>query len=159
MLAKTLLPAAAVAALGLLASQSTGTVTVNTALLQSVLKELDQPNESLKEEDGTTTLVMGINDVSVQLYQFPDSKGTDSLKLNAGWDFDKGPSLQAVNEFNSKHRFARAYLDAEGDPFLVSDLDLKGPVSRDAIKNFILRYRLLVPLFVKEVLNGKSQQN
>ena len=46
------------------------------------------------------------------------------MQFHSGYDLQTSPSLQQINDWNSKKRFGRAFLDKENDPILEMDLDL-----------------------------------
>jgi hypothetical protein len=47
----------------------------------------------------------------------------------------------AINDWNRRHRFTRAYLDGDADPVIEADLDFAGGVTEGAIKAWINLYR------------------
>ena len=57
-------------------------------------------------------------------FQGCDSKeGCSDLMLQSAYDLDKGAvSIEQMNAFNKDNRWARAYLDDEGDPILEYDV-------------------------------------
>ena len=48
---------------------------------------------------------------------------------------------EKANEWNKRHRFARAYVDDDGDAVLESDIDFTGGVTEANIKAWIKLYR------------------
>lgn len=60
--------------------------------------------------------------------------------------------LDRVNAWNRGYRFSRAYLDGDGDPVLMSDLDLEGGVTETRIKDFLRTFDALLGAFRREVL-------
>lgn len=61
---------------------------------------------------------------SVYFYGCEDNDNCSSIMLKAGYDLDNGISSLKINEWNREKRFAKAYIDDEGDPFLEMDVNL-----------------------------------
>lgn len=68
-----------------------------------------------------------------------------SIKLRAAWGA-KDLSSKAINAFNRKFRFVKAYLDHEGDPVLESDLLMEGS-SLTFVQNSIKKFTEMVNTF------------
>lgn len=130
---------------------------ITDADIESVLQSLEQSFTKRKEEDGTSTFEFKIADATVQLYQFAGEGGVESLRLNAGWAFGSSarPSIDKINAFNANRRFVKAFLDVDKDPFLVQDIELTGGWSRDNLRASIARYRVILPIFVREVIQSR----
>lgn len=65
---------------------------------------------------------------------------------------DTRATLQDVNTWNQEKRFARAYLDTDGDPVVEAELDLAGGVTIARVKDFIQTFgQLSLPEFVQIV--------
>ena len=75
------------------------------------------------------------------------NKNTDA-QLYIGFS-DEQVSTDKMNEWNSKHRFARAYRDADGNPVLESDIDFTGGVTEDNIKAWVTLFRSLLNQYLK----------
>lgn len=61
---------------------------------------------------------------SVYFYGCQDNTNCTSVLIKAGYDLDNGISALKVNKWNRKKRFAKAYIDDEGDPYLEMDINL-----------------------------------
>ena len=79
-------------------------------------------------------LIMGNDNTDAQLY------------IGFG---DTQVSAKQMNEWNSDHRFGRAYADDDGNPVLESDLDFAGGVTDDIIKAWIKLYAAQVKSYIK----------
>jgi hypothetical protein len=131
------------------------TVTAMDSTLKSVFAEINTPYQVRKDEDGSTTFVFNVGTVTGQLYQFLGEDGrVETLKLNVGYDLEKAPALTAINTFNERRRFGKAFLDVDGDPFLVSDIDVQSGITAGTLKAWLVRFRAIVPLFEMEVIKG-----
>lgn len=118
-----------------------------------VFGELETKVEPRKESDGTVTLVFTTGQTTGQLYQYLDDAGkVESLRLNVGYDVTGNVSMTKLNTFNEKRRFGKAFVDRDGDPFLVSDLDVQFGSNPGILRAWIIRFRALIPTFEREVL-------
>jgi hypothetical protein len=116
-----------------------------------VFRELATQTEVRKDEDGTSTIVFSTGQTVGYLYQYLDSAGkVESLRLNVGFDVTGAMDLKKLNTFNEKRRFVKAFLDGEGDPFLVSDLDVQFGSNPGVLRAWIIRFRAMIPLFERE---------
>jgi len=60
-------------------------------------------------------------------------------------------STEKTNEWNSRHRFARAYRDKDGDAVLEADIDFTGGVTEANIKAWVKLFRGLTGEYAKFV--------
>ncbi len=73
-------------------------------------------------------------------------KNDKTLLLYCGWS-GKQVSLSRINEWNKTKRFAKAYIDNEGDPVLESDYELTGGVTEQNVKEWMKTYVLFLKQF------------
>ncbi|HEY0044917.1 MAG TPA: YbjN domain-containing protein [Allosphingosinicella sp.] len=67
----------------------------------------------------------------VLFYGCTGGRNCATIQFTTGYDTDGKTSLAAANEWNSKQRFGRAFIDKDGDPILQMDVDLDdGGVSK-----------------------------
>jgi len=64
----------------------------------------------------------------------PDGGGCTEIELYAGFSNTQRIPLERINGWNARTRFARAFLDEDGDPALQLDIALVGGVSPDGLK-------------------------
>jgi hypothetical protein len=64
----------------------------------------------------------------------PSGGGCTDIELYAGFSGTQRIPLERINGWNARTRFARAFLDEDGDPALQLDIGLVGGVSADALK-------------------------
>ncbi len=85
---------------------------------------------------------------SVYFYGCEDKEDCTSIQFSAGYDLNEGITAERVNEWNLTKRFAKAYVDEEGDPFLEMDLnmDYEG-VSLENFEDSLDVWRLLIEDF------------
>ena len=60
----------------------------------------------------------------ILFYGCKENANCETIQIAAGYDKKRDTPLASINEWNRTKRFGRAYLDADGDPMLLMDLDL-----------------------------------
>jgi len=85
-------------------------------------------------DDKKVLLIMANDNTDAQLYI-----GFGDVKVNA----------KQMNEWNSNHRFGRAYADDDENPVLESDLDFAGGVTDDIIQAWIKLFGSQVKSYIK----------
>ncbi|MBS1724484.1 MAG: YbjN domain-containing protein [Armatimonadetes bacterium] len=127
---------------------------------KSILAMLAEIGVKPKIDDdgsGCNRFSFTINGNEVSLYQFVEGKeGAKSLTLSLGLDLPTKCDMAKVNAFNESVRFVKAFLDDDGDPFLVSDFDIEGGVSIGTVKEWITTFAKTVPAFREQIV-GKGQ--
>jgi hypothetical protein len=74
------------------------------------------------DSNGASIVSSAVNGVNFDIYFFDcDSDRCRSIQFAAGWT-NNGATGERVNEWNRDHRFIRAYLDRQGNPFGEYDL-------------------------------------
>lgn len=84
-----------------------------------------------------------------QVLLFLANKNTDA-QLFIGFG-EQQVSTEKTNEWNSRHRFARAYRDKDGDAVLESDIDFTGGVTEVNIKAWVKIFRNILGEYAKFV--------
>ena len=74
--------------------------------------------------DPKITSASGGTTFQIFFYNCTNHKECATIQFHSGYDLDKAPSLDLINEWNRSQRFARAYLDKESDPIVEMDVDL-----------------------------------
>jgi hypothetical protein len=97
--------------------------------------------------DYLTFKLAGHNSILV-LYQC-EAKRCGTIKMSTFYKTKRPVTMAKVNQWNSSSRFARAYVDDDGDPILEADLDMDGGAPMEAVENFFLRQhgRQILPAF------------
>ncbi|MDZ4778188.1 MAG: YbjN domain-containing protein [Alphaproteobacteria bacterium] len=60
--------------------------------------------------------------------------GCTDIELYAGFSGGQRIPLERINGWNNRTRFARAFLDPDGDPALQMDISLQGGLSADSLR-------------------------
>lgn len=85
--------------------------------------------------------------VNFSIYFYGCERGRcASIQYSTAFD-TKGMTYAQINQWNTEHRFGRAYLDDEMDPFLEMDLDLERGATTELIAESLVTWSLLVPEF------------
>jgi hypothetical protein len=123
----------------LLALSSAGTANAQTlvsaenpAQIVSIIQALGFQARLDKDNTGDPLIKSSSNgvDFSIYFYGCTKNKRCQSLQFIAGYNLSKGTTLEVLDDWNEKKRFASAYLDDENDPFLQMDANLEGGVSQ-----------------------------
>ncbi len=79
-----------------------------------------------KDDGGDPKISSRVSDTkfSVYFYGCEDNMNCASIMFKAGYDLNNGISALKINEWNRDKRFAKAYIDDEGDPFMEFDVNL-----------------------------------
>ena len=89
---------------------------------------------------------------SVYFYGCADGgRNCTSVSLAAGFDLTEGTTAAAMNEWNSSGRFAYAYVDDEGDPFLNYDLNLDGGMPVETFKDSVAMWDSRLAAFLDHI--------
>lgn len=102
------------------------------------------------DNDGDPKISSRVSDTkfSVYFYGCSDNINCASIMIKAGYDLTTGITASKVNEWNRKKRFAKAYIDDEGDPFLELDVNLSlDGVGNDNFEDTLDWWRLSIENF------------
>lgn len=80
-----------------------------------------------------------------------------SAWLLAGFTADGRVLPGRINEWNRTKRFSRAYLDAEGDPIIESDIDLEGGITEKAMVAWIRTFAVSLAAFNRMLVEAAEQ--
>lgn len=120
---------------------------INHEVLSSILTIMDYSYDFPKLDLCVVKLDESTNMLIILYGQDSATKGeANSLKFRSAWGNSKKLSNKAINAFNRKFRFVKAYLDHEGDPILESDILIEGS-SQTYIQNTIRKFMELVTTF------------
>lgn len=64
---------------------------------------------------------------SVFFYGCNNGVGCTSVQFSSGYDLDIPLSAKKINDWNRENRFARAFVDDDGDPFIRMDVVMAPP--------------------------------
>jgi len=99
--------------------------------------DADKDGDVVTKMEGQSVLVLiGTNDNTVIQFRF-------SIRTAA--------TLRQMNDWNREKKFAKAYLDEDGDPTLEMDLDLEGGVTEARIRDSIKTFQIVLEAFLKQL--------
>lgn len=88
----------------------------------------------------------------IYFYNCADNKDCATVQFHSSYDFDEALPLEKFNEWNSRKRFTRAFLDPEKDPVIQMDVDLdKGGVSGPLFLEYLGTWVNLLAEFEKHI--------
>lgn len=88
----------------------------------------------------------------VLFYGCTDGSDCRDIQFFTRWTAGRPLDVAAINDWNAATRFAKAYLDAEGDPVLEFAVNLFGGVSETNLDDTFDWWRLLMDGFAADVL-------
>lgn len=128
------------------AADATVVDTVTPFQVEAMLNDLGYTGTEI-DEDGDILLRMQGYNVLVLVGSY-DGVYIAMMSAFAGTT----ATLQDVNIWNQEKRFARAYLDTDGDPVVEAELDMAGGVTLARVEDFIQTFgQLSLPEFVQTV--------
>ena len=91
----------------------------------------------LKTEDDTSRIASATEGVNFDVYMYDCAKDKRcaSLQFRAGFDLTEAMAPAKANEWNTKKRYAKVYLDDESDPYLEYDANLSPGGTYEALKD------------------------
>ncbi len=123
---------------------------VHTALSPDEVNLVLERTEAQYVQDVVEDMpVWFVNDQGMTLFLIghPGETGIESLQLFAYVESPSALKYELINEWNRSKRYAHAYVDADGDASLGSDLDIAGGISLESVERFIRRFVAAVRMF------------
>lgn len=111
---------------------------LNATLLEKTLEEMNLSFES-----------RGFNKYKIQLNRYNVSIDIDDGAMILRAVFNADVSLEKLNSYNKTYRWARAYLDRDGDLVIKDELSFKGGIHADNIKFKVEQFAELLGTFTK----------
>lgn len=113
--------------------------TADTALLHLVLDEMEIEYELALDGDNDPVWAFTHSGILITIAAYDETAPGryGSLLFYAGWAIDTQVPLSEINDWNSRSRFGRAYVDEAGDPAIELDLLLTGGVTSQTLSKYI----------------------
>lgn len=105
----------------------------NSTLMEKILGELEIEYQS--QSANSYSIVLNEFNVVMTIEQ-------GDLHLTCFFEVEKA-SLNRINDYNSEIRWGRAYIDADGDVVLESELSFTGGIGIEGINTFLATYEEL----------------
>ncbi|AWP83351.1 DUF945 family protein [Bordetella bronchiseptica] len=126
---------------------------VNAGLLTSILAEGGYDSTTEEGASGPVIVIdangLPLRDLRAELYCIDDDECMDvSMKASFG---KRKTSLKALNAWNQKYRWTRAYLDDDNQAVLRMDLSAEGGVGRENLSIMVNTFMQMVGNFEDEV--------
>jgi hypothetical protein len=125
------------------------------AKIAALLKEKGYRAEIIEGED-TTYVRSADSGVPVTIFFLNcEAKKCSTIQFYTGFSDRKNVSLERINDWNKNRRFARAYIDNDGDPVIEMDVDMDHQgIARENFYANLDIFLASIPKF-KEHLVGK----
>lgn len=103
-----------------------GQITADPEAIMSAMQDYGFVATLETDSDGDPKIVSRVSQTKFRVYFFGCKDNVDcaSVHFRAGYDLDEPTNALKVNEWNRENRFAKTYIDDEGDPFLEYDVNL-----------------------------------
>lgn len=147
---RSLLLAAALALTPLAApAQVVGDPEVISLLMRKFGLEVQAGTDS----EGAPKLESRIDGTDFQVYFYTCERlPCGSIQFSTGFNLDAPMDPAKVNDWNRRKRFAKVYLDDEGDPYIDMDVNLWGKgIGDDTFDDTLDIWRMLLSDFRKEI--------
>jgi Putative bacterial sensory transduction regulator len=106
--------------------------------------------------DGQDFLIVDVDGITTVINFHGTESELESMTLYAGFTASSSSTVQRMNEWNSTHRFTRAYIDEEGDPVLEMDLNFTfGGVSERQLEDSLALWESSITMF-RTFIYGKD---
>ena len=98
--------------------------------------------EDAKDSQGDPLIKAKVKGIPWRVLFFGCQKGANctSVQFYYGLSTDTKPTPARINSWNEDNRFARAYLDKDKDPNIITDVEMKGGVSRTSLQSSMDRF-------------------
>lgn len=110
--------------------------------------------EVTKDDTGDPLIRSTSSGSNFAIFFFGCTKNVDctTIQFFAGYDRDKSPSLSQMNDWNSRKRFARAYISDKGAARIEMDVDIDdGGISTKLFEDNLEFWVLLMSQFEKHI--------
>ena len=125
---------------------------VTAAEVARALQAINLKAEVTTDSEGDPMIKSGVDggEFRVLFYSCKGQRCGEIAYMSA-FDMDKGTTYASMNEWNRRHRFGRAYLDDDMDPYLLMDVDFEHGATSEAIENSARTWTSVLPVFKKHI--------
>ncbi len=139
-----------------------GTAAANAQMVraqdpQSLVKALQEAGFQAKldtDSRGDPRITSGLSGTRfyIMFYNCTANRDCATVQFRTAYKLEKPIGLTEINAWNSKQRFAKAYLDSENDPVIDMDVDLDdGGVSKALFIDNLEFWASALPAFEKHI--------
>ena len=122
---------------------------ITAAEVAKVLQDKGYKAEITTDNEGDPEVKSSTDGGNFAIFFYGCNKGPrcSSIEFQAGYDLPNGMSLDKINQWNKEHRFLRAYLDKDNDPYAEMDLDVEHAFLTEGLANNIDTWAAVLPKF------------
>jgi hypothetical protein len=129
-------------------------VAENPEAIADLLKDIGYRAELTKDDTGDPKIESAAAGASFSIYFYGCTDGRDcsSIQFSSGFDLDNALNLSSVNDWNTRKRYGKVYVDDEGDPYIEFDINLAGGgISEDAFRDSLDSWERLLADFQQHI--------
>lgn len=107
-----------------------------------------------KDGNGDPKILSGAagSNFSIYFYGCAEGKDCSSIQISAGFDLTNGTTADVMNDWNSKKRYGKAYVDQDGDPWIEMDINLEyGGITAETFRDNLDLWERLVADFKTQI--------
>ena len=116
----------AISSLALIPLAAAAQVLGDPDVIEALMADQGMPVARDIDDYGDPRITSEVEGVQFAIYFYDCAPVCRSLQFVAAFDRDRNTSLATANEWNRDYRFAKVYVDDEGDPFIEMDVNLAG---------------------------------
>ena len=118
-------------------AQTTGSVetagqisAADPAAIVAEMQRLGYRAELTTDDGGDPKIKSAAGGANFSIYFYGCESGKDctSIQFSAGFDKANGLDLAVANDWNTRKRYGKVYLDDERDPYIEMDIDMEGGI-------------------------------
>lgn len=120
-------PRLLVAALAALPATAPAQVLGDPEVMGLLMQEHGLPVSHATHPDGTPELHSRVDGLQFRiLFYACDPRPCETIQFTTGFDLERRMPAARINDWNRERRFGKAFVDAEGDPFVEMDVNMYG---------------------------------
>lgn len=123
------------------------------AHIAEVMKSLGYRAELTTDDRGDPKIksAAGGANFSVWFYGCENGKNCTSIQFSAGFDMTDGLEAAKANDWNTRKRYGKVYLDSENDPYIEMDILVASGISLDLFKENLSVWDRMVSDFKEHI--------
>jgi hypothetical protein len=129
---------------------------LDPAVLTGLLSASDFTYDEIKDKDGDRVLKIGTAETGAEKIEFifvgcGDDRTCEDVLMRATFPRNLQVALNAINEWNQRNRWARAFLNDAEQAVLEMDISAYGGIERDALEAMVDNFFKLLREFSKNL--------
>ena len=100
----------------------------NPQAIADLLKDWGYRAELTADDQGDPKINSSTSGANFAIYFYgcEANRNCTSIQFSSGFDLDSGTTMEVVNDWNTKKRYGKVYIDDEKDPYIEVDVNLYG---------------------------------